>query len=102
MFAILFRVIAKPGKRKKLRDFLEWDSEYCKANEKKGTLRFDVLEDPENKDAFYVYEAYKNHAAFVTHQKNPPYLKWKSMKAESVVLYMELFKGNAMCSSASA
>lgn len=98
MFAILFRVLAKPGKQQELIDFLKWDCEYCDNNEE-GTLRFDLLYDPENENAFYVYEAYKDRAAFQTHMENPPFMKWDKggLKEGLVALYVELFKGEPLC-----
>ena len=45
--AILFRVDANRGKRQELVKFLEWDQKESIEKER-GTLRFDVFEDPEN------------------------------------------------------
>lgn len=98
MFAILFRALAKPGKSQELFDFLKWDSEICD-NQEEGTLRFDVLSDPENENAFYVYEVYKDDAAFQAHKENPPFLKWISEFGQEHLgaVYAELFKGEPLC-----
>ncbi|MBW6098584.1 (4S)-4-hydroxy-5-phosphonooxypentane-2,3-dione isomerase [Escherichia coli] len=39
-----------------------------------GNLRFDVLQDPEIKSRFYIYEAYKDEAAVAFHKTTPHYL----------------------------
>ena len=98
MFAILFRVLAKPGKQKNLIEFLKKDCKFCEENEPR-TLRFDVVEDPENNQAFYVYEAYEDLAAFEEHKRNPPYTEWETggLKEKLVAVYIELFKGKPRC-----
>ena len=48
------------------------------ATTERGTLRFDVLADPQNKRAFFVYEAYVNRRAFEKHQKGKAFKEWKT------------------------
>jgi quinol monooxygenase YgiN len=61
-----------------------------------GTLRFDVLRDPATEEAFYVYEVYKNAAAFKEHQNNAPYKRWDSprFQANVVAESWKLWKGS--------
>jgi quinol monooxygenase YgiN len=99
MFAIFFHALAKPGKRQDLLDFLKRDSKFCKEHEP-GTLTFDILPDPKNDNAFYVYEAYEDCAAFVEHQGNPLYIEWEpNLKNELVAEFTEIFEGKPLCSS---
>jgi autoinducer 2-degrading protein len=70
IYAILFRVEVKTAKRQVFINFMEWDCQMVSEHEPQ-TLRFDVLEDPENKNIFYVYEAYQNQQAFEEHKKMP-------------------------------
>ena len=96
MFAILFRALAKPGKRQDLLDYLKRNSKYCKDYEPR-TLNFDILQDPENKNAFYIYEAYEDSEAFKEHQKHPPYREWdKRLKNELVAASKDIFKGEPL------
>ena len=96
MFSILFRAKAKRGKRQKLVKFLKWDCQVCK--EEDGTLRFDVWVDPADKDAFYVYEAYQDRAAFDKHMENEPYQQWYSeVEPEWISEKWTLFKGKPLC-----
>lgn len=83
--AILFHVIANPGKRQELFEFLEWDRRES-LNQEPGTLRFDVFQDPENADAFYVYEGYEDAAAFEEHKAHNPFRRWSSDEFKNEVV----------------
>src|SRR5688500_13155313 len=86
MVAFLFRVQAKFGKREELLNFWMWNK--TESLLERGTVRFDVFQDPQNQDAFYVYEAYENAAAFDAHKKHEPYQIWISVEfRRDVVLY---------------
>ena len=76
MYGMLLKLTTKPGKRQELVDFLRWDAEVARAGEP-GTLRFDVWEVPHEPDAVYLYEAYVDDAAFLTHQGHEPYQKFR-------------------------
>ncbi|HAT1609809.1 TPA: (4S)-4-hydroxy-5-phosphonooxypentane-2,3-dione isomerase [Raoultella planticola] len=39
-----------------------------------GNLRFDVLQDPEVKTRFFIYEAYRDDEAVLAHKTTPHYL----------------------------
>src|SRR5437870_1626562 len=77
MFGIVFRIEAQPGKYQELVEFLKWDGEVCRDCEP-GTLRFEFYRDPNNDNAFYVYEAYRDLDAFEAHKKNEPFQRWSS------------------------
>lgn len=100
MYGILFRVEAKPGKYQELINFLKWDVEVCR-DEEPGTLRFDVYQDPQDNNALYVYEAYRDRAAFEAHKRNEPYRRWGSGQAEELTTNFEmLFNGDALLTTA--
>jgi len=75
MFGMLFKIVAKSGKKGELINFLRWDAAVAKAAEP-DTLRFDVWDVPNESDALYVYEAYTDEAAFMRHKANEPYQKY--------------------------
>ena len=77
MFGILFRIEAKPSKLQELIDFFKWDKKVCSEKEPE-TLRFEFYPDPENENALYVYEAYRDLEAFEEHKKNEPYKRWST------------------------
>ena len=86
---ILFRVDANPGKRQELVDFLMWDRKESMEHEP-GTLRFDIFQDPANLDRFYVYEAYKDDAAFEEHQTHDPFKRWNSNAFRTTVVRSQI------------
>jgi len=74
MIAFFVHLKVKTEKLTDLRNFFLDDCKVCEEQEP-GTLRFDLWPDPANKNAFYLYEAYRDLAAFDEHTNNKPYLK---------------------------
>ncbi|WP_026119425.1 antibiotic biosynthesis monooxygenase [Nocardiopsis ganjiahuensis] len=50
-----------------------------------GCLRFDVVGDPEDPHAFWVYEVFADEAALAAHRLTPHFLAWQEEKAGLVV-----------------
>jgi quinol monooxygenase YgiN len=46
-------------------------------NDEPGCYRFDVLQDSDDPNTIYLYEVYRDRAAFEEHQKAPHYLRWR-------------------------
>lgn len=42
-----------------------------------GCLRFDVLQDSEDPNTIYLYEAYRDEAAFREHLQAPHFIRWR-------------------------
>ena len=100
MFGIVFRIEAKPGKYQELVEFLTWDGEVCRDREP-GTLRFEFYRDPNNDNALYVYEAYRDLDAFEAHKKNEPVQRWSSGLGDQLgTNFTVLFRGDAVWSPA--
>jgi (4S)-4-hydroxy-5-phosphonooxypentane-2,3-dione isomerase len=78
-------VDAYPGKRQELAKFLIWDHKESMEPEP-GTIRFDVFQDPENPDRFFVYEAYRDEAAFKEHQEHGPFQRWNSNEFQTSIV----------------
>ncbi|MCI5158098.1 MAG: hypothetical protein D3906_06575, partial [Candidatus Electrothrix sp. AUS1_2] len=90
------RIEAKPGRLQELIGFFKWDQEVCSEKEP-GTLRFEFYHDPENENALYVYEAYRDLEAFEEHKKNEPYKRWSSTVQEELGSnFSVLFQGKAV------
>ena len=85
IYSMLFHVTANAGKRQQLLEFLQWDGKESLRHER-GTLRFDIFQDPENFDAFYVYEAYEDDVAFEEHKTHDPYKRWDSKEFQKAVV----------------
>ena len=93
IYGILFRAEVKPGKRQEFVDHAKWVVEVAK-KEEPATLRFDWYVDPNDENAFCVYEAYENEAGFEAHKQNKPYKSWASGRAEELTSSVEpLFYG---------
>lgn len=62
-------------KPERVDEFLEvFRANHEGALQEPGNLRFDVLQDPEVKTRFFIYEAYKDDEAVLAHKKTPHYL----------------------------
>ena len=77
MYGILFRAEAHQGKYQALFEFLKWNGQVARDHEP-GTLRFELYPDPADDNAFIVYEAYRDAAAFEAHQQGAPYQRWSA------------------------
>jgi autoinducer 2-degrading protein len=98
MFGIVFRIEAQPGKHQELLEFLKWDGEICRDHEP-GTLRFEFYRDPNDDNAFFVYEAYRDLDAFEAHKKNEPFQRWSSgLRDKLGTNFTVLFRGDAVWS----
>ena len=98
MLGILIKVEAKSEKFQELIDYFTWDAEVCRDQEP-GTLRFEFYRDPKNKNALYVYEAYRDLEAFEVHKQNEPYKQWSSgIKDELTTNVSLVFFGDALFS----
>jgi (4S)-4-hydroxy-5-phosphonooxypentane-2,3-dione isomerase len=99
MFGILWRAEIRCEERKDFINFIKWDIQVAKEREP-GTLRFDLYQDPNDENAFFVYEAYRDETAFEEHQKNEPYrrwdsdIRWRMLKAP----HQKWFKADALSS----
>jgi autoinducer 2-degrading protein len=60
-------------------------------NDEPGCLRFDVIQDEANPNQIFLYEVYKDKAAFDYHTQQPHMTKWrdavKSWYAEPTVVF---------------
>jgi len=45
-------------------------------NDEPGCYRFDVLQDAQDPNTLYLYEVYRDQAAFDAHLQAPHYLRW--------------------------
>lgn len=101
MLSILFRVEVLPDKREEFIAFIEEDIRVARDNEP-GTLRFDLIPDRKDMNAFYCLEEYEDEAAFKKHQENEPYKIWLTkIMPELVTTFQLLFEGQPLRSLSS-
>lgn len=102
MIEILFRAEVKAAERSVFIDFIEWDARVAKEDERgSGTLWFDYYEDPEDRNAFFVYEAYQDEMAFDAHKRNAPFKRWEAYIKQNVLTEFQILfeSGKVVCSS---
>lgn len=101
MLSILFRVEVRPDKREEFIAFIEEDIRVARGKEP-GTLRFDLIPDRRDMNAFYCLEEYEDEPAFKKHQHNDPYKIWLTkIMPEMVTTFQLLFEGQPLRSLSS-
>ena len=77
MIAKWVKVRVKPEKRQEFLDAIEVDALGSERDEP-GCARFNVLQDMEDENVYYFYEAYRDEAAVLAHRAAPHYQVWKA------------------------
>ena len=70
MFALWVKVRVKPAERERFLKAIETDALGSERDEP-GCLRFNVLRDQQDPDAYYFYEVYRDAAALEAHRGTP-------------------------------
>ena len=79
MYAVFVRIRVVPGQTDR---FLELTSANHRGTRAEpGNLRFDVLRDAADAQRCFLYEVYRDEAAFRAHQQTAHYLAWKDAVA---------------------
>lgn len=79
MYVVFVRVRVVPGQTAR---FLELTAANHRGTRgEPGNLRFDVLRDAADGERCYLYEVYRDEAAFRAHQQTAHYLAWKEAVA---------------------
>jgi len=79
MYAVFVRIRIMPGQTSQ---FLELTAaNHGGTRQERGNLRFDVLQDAADVTRCFLYEVYRDEAAFRTHQQTAHYLAWKEAVA---------------------
>lgn len=81
MFVILAPIQIKPAHREAFIAEMVEDARMSVENEP-GCVRFDVIQDAGDVNRIWVYEVYKDEAAFELHMQTPHFLKWKNAVAD--------------------
>jgi quinol monooxygenase YgiN len=76
MYVLVVTIDIKPGFKDKF--VAEMLDDACgSVRDEPGCVRFDVIQDEKDSDRIYLYEVYKDRAAFDYHMTTPHFLKWK-------------------------
>lgn len=76
MYVIIATIEIQPERRKAFLEAMLDDARGSVQNEP-GCLRFDVVQDAENPNRLYLYEVYRDEAAFEAHLKAPHFIRWR-------------------------
>jgi quinol monooxygenase YgiN len=74
MRALIVEAKVKPGMRDRFIEAITDDATHSMADEP-GCSRFDVLQDADDPDTFYLYEIYADDAAIDAHFETPHFLR---------------------------
>ena len=77
MLAMWVKVRIKPELRQRFLEAIEMDALVSERDEP-GCLRFNVLQDERDENAYYFFEVYKDQAALEAHRTMPHYAVWRS------------------------
>jgi autoinducer 2-degrading protein len=78
MIAVFVKVRVKPDQRQRFLDAIEIDALGSERDEP-GCLRFNVLQDAGDENAYYFYEVYKDAEAQAQHRTMPHYETWRAV-----------------------
>lgn len=81
MLVNLVKVRVKPEQRRRFLDVIEHDA-IASERDEPGCLRFNVLQDRNDENVYYFYEAYRDEAAIEAHRAMPHYAMWREASAE--------------------
>ena len=81
MYIIIAPVQIKEGHKD---EFIEamLDDAKGSVNDEPGCLRFDVVQDAADANRVWLYEVYKDEAAFQAHTQAPHFIKWRDTTSE--------------------
>ena len=77
MLAMRVKVRVKPDGRERFLKAIEVDALGSERDEP-GCLRFNVLQDAQNQNVYYFYEAYRDEAALEAHRAASHYAVWRA------------------------
>jgi autoinducer 2-degrading protein len=77
MLAIWVKVRVKAGQRERFLKAIEVDALGSERDEP-GCLRFNVLQDAQDQNVYYFFEAYRDEAALEAHRAAPHYAVWRA------------------------
>ncbi len=77
MLAMWVKVRVKPDGRERFLKAIEVDALGSERDEP-GCLRFNVLQDAQDQNVYYFFEAYRDEAALEAHRAAPHYAVWRA------------------------
>ena len=78
MYVLVVTMHAKPEKREEFIKAISEDAHASRTTEP-GCVRFEVMKDNEDANAFHLTEVYRDEAAFQAHTETPHLKKWREV-----------------------
>ena len=82
MIALFVSLNVKPDQRDRFLSVAEDDSTCSVRDEHGGCLRFDVYQDHQDQNRFFVHEVYRDQAALDAHRTMPHFARWSEASKE--------------------
>ena len=95
MKSIIVKIYVKEECIDKFKEVTFYNSE--NARKEPGNLRFDVIQDTETSNLFFLYEVYKSDDAVAYHRTTEHYLKWADTVADLLEKPRERWIGTPLC-----
>jgi autoinducer 2-degrading protein len=76
MYVLVVTIDIKPGFRERFVEAMLEDARGSLASEP-GCVRFDVIQDEKQPNRIYLYEVYRDRAAFDHHMTTPHFIRWR-------------------------
>jgi len=76
MYVIIVPIQVKEGHKEEFVKASLLDAQGS-VNDEPGCLRFDLIQDPGDPNRVWLYEIYKDEAAFQAHTQAPHFIKWR-------------------------
>jgi autoinducer 2-degrading protein len=76
MFIVMAPIQIKKGFKDRFVEEIIADAKGSVTNEP-GCLRFDVIQDSNDPDRVWLYEVYRDEAAFEAHTQSPHFIRWR-------------------------
>jgi len=81
MYIIVAPIQIKEGHKDEFIEALLEDAKGS-VNDEPGCLRFDIVQDAGDSNRVWLYEVYKDEAAFQAHTEAPHFIKWRDTTAD--------------------
>ncbi|MGF1697862.1 antibiotic biosynthesis monooxygenase [Vibrio kyushuensis] len=84
MYCIIVKNRVKPENEQRYKSIMTENAQASVRNEE-GCYQFDIIQDKETPDTFYLYEIYSNTEALQLHKQTPHYLDSRKQLGDMVI-----------------
>ena len=81
MLVLMVNVKVKQGRRDEFKEIIRVDAESTSSKEE-GNFQFNVIQDNDDPNSFFLYEVYRDQAALEAHRSMPHFLTYREATAD--------------------